>query len=720
MATITTNTTITLPAGQMLVFGLGGSATAIIDGNVYELGLGEKFFGPFTQSESVQVVVRAGTITYNIETDGAASREITQDPITRQLTPDASDAVRGAVAVTSYSPGAALFQSRIDAKSARSLPSVPETVPTLQTTGVKRYIDPLHSSASDSNAGSSPSAPWANFSKLVGLNPGAGSVIYVANDAVFDYAETWANYTAGTPKFPYTSGDNLKGTAANPIYIVPFYPRGASSSKPRIRYYAQMQASDWTQETSISGGKVWSASWSKSYNNALATRVYFGADDTTGIAYGQQATLSSGGDTSKLSAAFHYTVSPTKVYVYVPDGTNPVAYYGAIKVTGGNTILGTAWAGMQYLRVYGLQFELCTAFNQDVGTDGAFAAQAGIDIGWCTFKKAAVGFFRNQQTNTTALELSTSVHDCYFEDVPDVCTRLGATGGNTSNTHSWLFYRNHINRANLNLSAGAPLYVQCKGGTNHHAWGNYGYDCRNGTGNCNIDGSMLYADVSTNKAVFYGNVAERCGVAFQSNSALGVQIVGNLAVDCWKLAQVTGTGSDNTPNMVTNVIHNTYLWTGRIQFADLPKGAGINASAAVISQWNDQKNSNGNMFANFSALNNLMVNASGSDVVRPALYYVSTGITTLTLGGNAAAGFGSTGVVMDNTTDTTMTSNALASLGSAADGAKWMTRGPDGCAKPAPGAPIVGAGAVLSSTYQDITGTSYATTPTVGCMEVLA
>ncbi len=97
MATITTNTTITLPAGQMLVFGLGGSATAIIDGNVYELGLGEKFFGPFTQTESVQVVVRAGTITYNIEADGFASRDILQDPISRQLTPDSADAVRGAV-----------------------------------------------------------------------------------------------------------------------------------------------------------------------------------------------------------------------------------------------------------------------------------------------------------------------------------------------------------------------------------------------------------------------------------------------------------------------------------------------------------------------------------------------------------------------------------------------------------------------------------------------
>ncbi len=98
MATITTNTTITLPAGQMLVFGLGGSATAIIDGNVYELGLGEKFFGPFTQSESVQVVVRAGAITYNIETDGAASREITQDPITRQPVSDSADTIRGAAA----------------------------------------------------------------------------------------------------------------------------------------------------------------------------------------------------------------------------------------------------------------------------------------------------------------------------------------------------------------------------------------------------------------------------------------------------------------------------------------------------------------------------------------------------------------------------------------------------------------------------------------------
>jgi hypothetical protein len=109
MATITTNTTITLPAGQMLVFGLGGSATAIIDGNVYELGLGEKFFGPFTVSESVQVVVRSGTITYSIETDGAASREVTQNPITRQLASDSTDAVRGAAGISGL---AAMYRGR--------------------------------------------------------------------------------------------------------------------------------------------------------------------------------------------------------------------------------------------------------------------------------------------------------------------------------------------------------------------------------------------------------------------------------------------------------------------------------------------------------------------------------------------------------------------------------------------------------------------------------
>jgi lysophospholipase L1-like esterase len=97
MATITTNTTITLPAGQMLVFGLGGSATAIIDGNVYELGLGEKFFGPFTANESVQVVVRAGTITYSIETDGTVSREVTIDPATqRAKEKTALDSIRAA------------------------------------------------------------------------------------------------------------------------------------------------------------------------------------------------------------------------------------------------------------------------------------------------------------------------------------------------------------------------------------------------------------------------------------------------------------------------------------------------------------------------------------------------------------------------------------------------------------------------------------------------
>ena len=68
------------------------------------------------------------------------------------------------------------------------------------------------------------------------------------------------------------------------------------------------------------------------------------------------------------------------------------------------------------------------------------------------------------------------------KNLPGGMLRVNITGGTAANTHSWQFYRNYVNGCNFSESYGGALYVQAKGGTYHHAWGNYGFDCRNGAG----------------------------------------------------------------------------------------------------------------------------------------------------------------------------------------------------------------------------------------------
>ena len=589
-----------------------------------------------------------------------------------------------------------------------SAPTVDETSPTI-TVGNRYYIDPI--AGNDGNAGTSPTTAWANLTKLVALNPGANAIIHLAADGVFEYVQTLANYRA-SPSFPYNGSDNLNGTAGSPVTIRPYYPRGATSSKPIVRFYAQTSASDWTQEAGY-GGNVWSASFVKAGNAYYKTWLAYGPGDTIMAANGHNSN-----GPATLNGVGQYAVDANKLYVYSPDGVNPITRYGSIKVCGANPVFATAWNGLRYVRIIGVQFELCSAVGIDFAANAA-TVHGGIEIAYCNVIKGSLAVIRNQQIHATPQEIPVSVHHNYLEDVVGAAVKLEPTTGTTGNTMSWEFYLNHVNRANLNSGFGAPLYVQCKSGTKRIAWGNYIKEAYNGRGGTNIDGSALYADVSTNGAVFIGNVIERCGVAIQTNSALGCLVASNLFVDCWKGVQTTGTGTDNTPNMGCNVVHNTWLWTGRIQKSDLELAPGTSSNTTpVFTQWNDQ-NASGRKYANYSFLNNAIVNAGATLLDRPAHYYVSAGITTLTIAGNAVLGLGSV-AMKDDTTDTTRNAEYITLLGSVGGAGSWMASPATGVAKPAKASPLIGYGFPLSVSYKDIAGRAFAAAPTIGCYEANA
>jgi hypothetical protein len=74
MSIISTNTTITVPAGALLLFKAGGIARAIDDaGNVYQIGLNDMIMGPYVKAQTVEVLVTSGSIEYVVDTDGDAS-----------------------------------------------------------------------------------------------------------------------------------------------------------------------------------------------------------------------------------------------------------------------------------------------------------------------------------------------------------------------------------------------------------------------------------------------------------------------------------------------------------------------------------------------------------------------------------------------------------------------------------------------------------------------
>jgi len=614
-----------------------------------------------------------------------------------------------------------------------SLPTIPETLPAV-ISGPTYYIDPLDPAASDSNAGTSRALPWATLGKLSTLNPGNGAVILLAGDATYELAESWTAYKAhGTVGLVDIA--NMRATAAQPITIKPYYPR-PTSAKPTIRWYADTVAGDWTQEAG-NGGKIWSVAWSRTTFITRETQIFFGPSKVLGLKPGQDNNLP-----ASLSMANQFVADGSKAYVWVPDGTNPVSYYGSVRITGANAVFQTFWNGGHYVRFFGLRFEDCYPFKVTYASSSG--QHKGFEVAYCDFIRTVTSVVGCQQTNATAEEMDTLWHDNYGENLPGGMLRVNITGGTSGNLHSWQFYRNVVRGCNYAESYGGALYVQAKGGTYHHAWGNYGYDCRNGagtggltfaTGAAQIDGSFIYTDINVNKAVVWGNIAEFCGLGYQANRMVDVHFVGNLAIDCGSFGSFTASAGAES-NKALTLAHNTWLWTGRRSFSEIQRGPNIGGDG--IGSWdtwpvfeisNQQAGANSQAdakaYQRLVIVNNLAINASGSQMVgKAAISYPETRIAAgaLLVAGNAAAGMANNAIVdKDSGTDRTLYLRYLALLGNSQAGAAWVAGGQTGISRPANGSPLIGAGEPLDKTYVDIGGRNFKLAPaqpTIGCYEV--
>lgn len=133
MPTISTSTTITLPAGQKLVIsGAGAAATATVNpgslAQIYDVGVGQDILGPFGRATPVRVDIRSGSVTYNTVADGAVGTIQNGTTIT---SPDGSVGFSVYYPLTDDAAGIALaaYQARIDGGGKVKLKPISYTIP---------------------------------------------------------------------------------------------------------------------------------------------------------------------------------------------------------------------------------------------------------------------------------------------------------------------------------------------------------------------------------------------------------------------------------------------------------------------------------------------------------------------------------------------------------------------------------------------------------------
>lgn len=612
-------------------------------------------------------------------------------------------------------------------RAQKAAPAIPETTPTSSATTAGYYIDGV---AGSNAAAGTLAAPVKDFWKIGG-NKAGGTTYYVACDGSYEYAQPLTDYI-NAPLFGINTLQSSTSSAAAPLKVTTYNPRKvANPGRPVIKWYAQTVVGDWTQEMGIQGGKVWSVAWA----DATAFRWRFMAL-LTGIADSVAITpLHDSSNPGTLYAANQFTADANKIYIYVPDGTNPVAYYGSVKICGGRAggndrfVLST-FNDSRYIKISNLHFYGVRVWNIANYNSVGFV-WAGLEIYNCTITKCPIAVIVRNNGGTTATELEFSGHHNDIYSSPTTTFHI-VSGGVAGNTVSWDVYANYQDGGNLaNDALGSLVYNQAIGGAKHQAWGNYGINILNGVGAGQIDGSFIYADVGNDKTLVYGNIIERSGLALQANLAKNYVAVSNLAIDCACLLNITHAGLATTDTTyTTTVAHNTWLWTGRVgDMNSLSKGQ--NVGGDTNADWTKQSaiqfiTPAGSSVGPISIVNNLVLNASDTDYPnKPGIGAQITRSSAMLLVGNAVAGMSTSFPVAEITTvdgrvSDQSTSLGMGLIGTRANAKSWVADASRGIARPSLTSPLMRSGAQLSLTYKDIEGKDFGSPPTPGCYEVNA
>lgn len=594
--------------------------------------------------------------------------------------------------------------------------AVSGTFTTTPTAATEIYID--FNRGNDANPGTRAS-PKKNLSVLSNASFGAGSVIALASDSVWDIVATSATLGA-------VIVDSIKGTNGNPALITAYDPAGHTGTKPTIMYSYQPASNEWTWDATY---HVWRWSAPAGINPAGDMCAFFGPSKLAGVSVWQDNTKGTlpylFGD-RQFGCRTDYSTY-RYVYVWAPSNTDPTTYYGGVRLClNARGLFTTGWQGFQYTTIDGLKFAYSSTgiyVNPNSGSgahNGLVVQNCETDhaqlFKWYSDENAAHGF--TIANNSGAETPGAFVH---------------ASESSNGGTVAYDIYGNSIKGCNRQYSAMAGVYIQVKtaslgSGKVHH---NYIADGWNGVGTelngmagaalgggygSPFDGSAVYFDLGSNNGLAFGNIIERCHVAMQTNSAKTVQLIGNIAIDCNILSTSTDAGYVGS-NDVT-VAHNTYI--NRLSDTNQLKRGTTSDPRFGIANWYENPTASAIRVFNNALYRSAPV--TGIDAIR-----VANEAGTKYVGGNAISGWagGNTdhgGNVyalardIDDSTRTDLTATGINVNGytnPAQVGSTWFE---GTTAVPAANSPLIKAGNRYTEGLYDLTGTPFPRIPGIGAL----
>lgn len=694
-----------------------------------------KVFGPYGVNAQLRVRAIESSALYDGYTDPQPAL-VNTDPTTGQTVivgPDGSNyaliraldfngrtllsdipAYQGKATINDPSIGSSI--AAIYATTYTSFVETPDSsIPTNTFTAVSGnsyFVDPI--SGLDSNPGTK-AQPFKTIQRLKSISAAnlAGATINLAYE-IFETKVSWASFAAGTD-FAYMDFNNFKGTSAAPLIVRPYHARTQpGAKKPTLRYFAEIASTDWVNE----GNNVWSISYNVSGSEGFDSSKYFMFGDSkrlgVNVYHAAGATVADKVNSwGKFWISEFGTAPEKKMYLY-SEG-NPNSYYKRVFV-GGRPMFRSYYSGLSHTSFIGIRFEYVYAAELTCAGSDVNAAVRGLRMVGCTFYKGGALSLFNLSNHTLPTEAEYKISDCEFYEVPVYGIRNHPVlSGNVGNTVNWEIYRNKVYGSNYSYSTQGWFYNQAKGSGTYRAWGNYGFDCRNGIGGASNDGAFIYSELSSENSEVFGNVAEQCGIPYQINCAKNSKLISNVAIDCTKLVLFTAA---NDPGFKTDVdvviAHNTWVFTGRV---DPPMtGSIVPVGTAPIAGWNA---STAYKWDAVVILNNALLDLSGIWANKPGIWYKSDDVKpstgVLLIAGNALSGFGST-AVLDANGNVNVTNNpqVVSVLG---QGNSWFIDADSGVVALSKDSPLNRAGyGKLENPYFDIGGNSFTSIPDVGAV----
>jgi hypothetical protein len=586
------------------------------------------------------------------------------------------------------------------------------SLPTFTTTatgGTEIYID--FNRGNDANPGTR-LLPKKNLSAINSASYGAGSIIALASDSVWDLVGT-------TTTVNQINCDNILSTnPASPVLITGYDAAGHTGLKPTVIHSWKPAANEWVYDAAA-------AAWYYTITNAL----YPGANCCIFVGPNKLPCINVWQDASAHLATnppmfrdyqFSFVTDNStykKIYLWSPANTNPTDYYGGVMLSfGARGALFTGSNGLRNTIIDGLKFAYTGSGIGITATVGG-TAHTGLIVRNCDTDRAGLLDYYNGGSGNAN---SFVTYDNKGVEVPSAFIKASGQSGNTTD---YDIRTNDIRGGNRQYSAQAAIYITAiasalGNGKVHH---NYIYDCQNGTGTefngmpgstvtataygCPYDGSAIYFDLGSNRGVAYGNIIERCHVAIQTNSAKTVQVFGNITIDCNLLGTSTDAGAAGSNDVL--ILHNTYI-NRLVDQNQLKQGTTSKADYAYTNWFENTTSSS------IRVINNAFYRKA-QDGLREAIRIERDAGTKLVVG-NALYGWtNAQKVVAKRLIGPEVDDLTATALNVTSDGAFWF----DGLTSVPVSAnsPLVKAGNRYIDGLADMTGTAFERIPSIGAIE---